>query len=88
LGNRLNRKEAVDVFKELVEGCKRFLDLNFVSITDSKAQTRMKSTGYETYIKCKPNKDLSQCLVPVLSKHELKMAELTNAIIVYKPKPG
>jgi glycine cleavage system regulatory protein len=82
----LNRNEAVDVFKDVVESCKRFLDLNFVSITDSKAENRKKSTGYEIYIKCNPNNNLKQCLTPILDKRQLKMAELENAIIVYKPK--
>jgi glycine cleavage system regulatory protein len=67
--------------------CSDFVNMGFVSITESTAQTRMKSTGYEIYIKCNPNKDLKQCLTRILNKHQLKMAELENAIIVYKPEP-
>ncbi|TRO51113.1 hypothetical protein E2P63_05260 [Candidatus Bathyarchaeota archaeon] len=61
--------------------------MDFVSLTDSMHQIRMKSTGYEIYIKCNPNNNLKQCLTPILDKRQLKMAELKNAIIVYKPKP-
>jgi hypothetical protein len=45
----------------------------------------MKSTGYEIYIKCYPTDDLRECLAPILAKHQLKMAELEKAIIIYKP---
>ena len=67
--------------------CSDYINMSFVSITDLTAQIRMKSTGYELYIKCNPSNKLKQCLTPVLDKRQLKMAELENAIIVYKPKP-
>jgi glycine cleavage system regulatory protein len=54
--------------------------MDFVSITDSTAQIRMKSTGYELYIKCAPSNGLKQHVTPILEKHQLKMAELKDAI--------
>ena len=63
-----------------------FLSLDFVSITDSSAQIRMKSAGYEIYIKCSLCDGLRECLAPVLEKHHLKMEELKGALIIYKPK--
>jgi hypothetical protein len=83
----VNRQEAIGVVSEVLNGCKCFIDVTHISITDSSAQHRMKSTGYEIYIKCFPNDDLRECLAPILAKHQLKMAELTQAIIIYKPKP-
>jgi hypothetical protein len=83
----VNRQEATGVLREVSDACIDYLSIDFISITDSRAQTRMKSTGYEIYIKCAPTYELKQCLVPVLEKHQLKMAELKEAIIIYKPKP-
>ena len=82
----MNRQEAASVFREVLNGCSDFIDLTFVSITDSTAQTHMKSTGYEIYIKCAPNENIGECLSPILAKHHLKMAEIEDAIIIYKPK--
>jgi hypothetical protein len=85
-GENVNRQEASRVLREVVNGCEGGFDLNFVSITDSTAQIRMKSTGYEIYVKCAPNDKIRECLPPILAKHQLKMAELEDAIIIYKPK--
>jgi glycine cleavage system regulatory protein len=82
----VNRQEAIGVLREALEDCSDFIRMDFVSITDSTAQIRMKSTGYELYIKCAPSNGLKQCLTPVLETHQLKMAELKDAIIIYKPK--
>ena len=82
----MNRQEATIILREVIYGCRDFVDVNFISITDSTAQTRMNSTGYEIYIKCAPNDKIRECLSPILAKHELKMAELEDAIIIYKPK--
>jgi hypothetical protein len=83
----VNRQEALGVLHEIANCCDEFRDTSVVSITDSTAQIRMKSTGYEIYMKCTPNDDKRRCLTPILEKHQLKMAELKDAIIVYKPKP-
>ena len=85
-GENVNRQEATGVFNEVMKTCSDYLSMGFVSITDSTAQIRMKSTGYEIYIKCVPSNSLKKCLAPVLQKHQLKMAELKEAIIIYKPK--
>ena len=82
----MNRQEATGVLREVIYGCRDYVDLNFISITDSTAQTRMNSTGYEIYIKCAPNENIGECLSPILAKHQLKMAELENAIVIYNPK--
>lgn len=82
----MNRQESAGVFREIGNCCRDLIDLDFVSITDSSAQVRMKSTGYEIYIKCIPNNNFRKCLMPILEKHQLKMAELKEAIIIYKPK--
>ncbi len=82
----MNRQEATGVLREVMNACRDFVAMDFVSITDSNAQTRMKSTGYEIYMKCALSKGLKQCLTPILDKHQLKMAELKEAIIIYKPK--
>ena len=82
----MNRHEAAVVLGEILRGCKELMDLNFVSITDLKAEIRMNSTGHEIYIKCCPNDDLRKRLAPILAKHQLKMAELKEAIIIYKPR--
>jgi len=82
----VNRREATGALREILNDCKDFVNMDFVSITDSKAQIRMKSTGYEIYIKCAPSIGLKQCLAPILEKHQLKMTELTKAIIIYKPQ--
>lgn len=82
----MNRQEATSVLREVLKDCSDFISMDFVSITDSTAQIRMKSTGYELYIKCAPSNGLKQCVIPILEKHQLKMAELKDAIIIYKPK--
>ncbi len=82
----MNRQEAASVLREVLNSCSDFLNCDFVSITDSTAQIRMKSTGYELYIKCAPNNGLKRCLAPILEKHQLEMAELKEAIIIYKHK--
>jgi hypothetical protein len=82
----MNRQEAIGVVGEVLNGCKCFIDVTHVSITDSTYQIRMKSTGYEIYIKCVPNDDIRECLTPILAKHQLKMAEFEKAIIIYKPE--
>jgi hypothetical protein len=82
----VNRQEATGVLREVMYDCRDFISMNFVHITDSSAQIRMKSTGYEIYMKCTPSNRLKQCLAPILEKHQLKMAELKDAIIIYKPK--
>jgi hypothetical protein len=82
----VNRQEVTGVLGEVMNACSDFVNMDFVSITDSNAQIRMKSTGYEIYIKCTPSEGLQQCLIPILEKRNLKMAELKDAIIVYKPK--
>jgi hypothetical protein len=87
MGENVNRQEALGVLHEIANCCDEFRDTSVVSITDSTAQIRMKSTGYEIYMKCTPNDDKRRCLTPILEKHQLKMAELKDAIIVYKPKP-
>ncbi len=84
----MNRHEATAVLREVINGCSDFVSMDFVSITDSAFQTRMKSTGYEIYIKCNSCSGLSNCLTPILEKHGLKMSELKDAIIIYKPKPA
>jgi hypothetical protein len=82
----VNRQEATGVLREVLDVCSDYLSMDFVSITDSGAQIRMKSTGYEIYIKCAPSNGLMWCLAPILEKHQLKMAELKEAIIICKPK--
>jgi glycine cleavage system regulatory protein len=82
----VNRQEVTGVLREVLKDCCDFIRMDFVSITDSTAQIRMKSTGYELYMKCAPSNGLQQCLTPILEKHQLKMAELKDAIIIYKPK--
>lgn len=82
----MNRQEATGVLREMLDGCSDFVSMDFVSITDSAFQIRMKSTGYEIYIKCNSCSGLRDCLAPILEKHKLKMAELKDAIIIYKPK--
>ncbi len=82
----MNRKKATGVLREILNESHGFIDLSFVSITDSTAQVRMKSTGYEIYIKCVPGEGLRDCLSPILARHCLQMAELKEAIIIYKPK--
>jgi hypothetical protein len=82
----MNRQEAIGVVGEVLNGCKCFIDVTHVSITDSTYQIRMKSTGYEIYIKCVPNDDIRECLTPILAKNQLKMAEFEKAIIIYKPE--
>jgi hypothetical protein len=82
----VNRKEATGVLSKVVTACGDFVNMDFVSITDSTAEARMKSTGYEIYMKCTPSEGLRQCLIPILEQHSLKMAELNEAIIIYKPK--
>ncbi len=83
----MNRQEATGVLREVLNGCSDFVSMDFVSITDSAFQTRMKSTGYELYIKCNSSSALRNCLAPILEKHGLKIEELKDAIIIYKPKP-
>jgi len=82
----MNRQEAICILREVMNACEGAFSLNFVSITDSTAQIRMKSTGYEIYIKFAPNDKIRECLSPIFAKHGLKMAELEDAIIIYKPK--
>ncbi len=83
----MNRHEATAVLRQVLNLCSDYVNITFVSITDSAFQTRMKSTGYEIYIKCTPCTGLRQSLEPTLEKHQLKMAEVKDAIIIYKPKP-
>jgi hypothetical protein len=87
MGENVNRQEALDVLHEIANCCDEFRDTSVLSITDSTAQVRMKSTGYEIYLKWTPNDARRRCLTPILEKHQLKMAELKDAIILYKPKP-
>ncbi len=68
----MNRQEATGVLREV--------------LNDSAFQTRMKSTGYEIYIKCNSCSELRDSLAPILERRKLKMAELKDAIIIYKPK--
>jgi hypothetical protein len=82
----VNRQEAIGVLHEIANCWDEFRDTIAVSTNDSTAQTRMKSTGYEIYMKCTPNEARRQCLTPILEKHQLKMAELKDAIVLYKPK--
>lgn len=82
----MNRHETAVVLGEILNGCKELMDINFFSITDSKAEIRMNSTGHEIYIKCPPKGSLRRCLAPILAKNQLKMAELKEAIIIYKPR--
>ncbi len=82
----MDRQEAIDVVSEVLKGCSCFIDVTHISITDSSAQIRMKSSGYEIYLKCFPNDDLRECLAPILEKRQLKMGELEKAIIIYTPE--
>lgn len=82
----MNRREATGVFREIAGNCSYLFNPDFISITDSSNAIRMESTGYEIYIKCPVNGELTQCLLPILEKHQLKLAELGNAIVIYKPK--
>ncbi len=84
----MNRQEATGVLREVLNSCSDYVNMDFVSITDSGALIRKKSSGYEIYIKCAPSNRLTRCLTPILEKHQLKMAELKEAIIIYKPKMG
>ena len=86
-GENLNRQEATGVLREVLSDCSEYIAINFVSLTDSNAQIRMKSTGHEIYIKCSLCDGLKQCLAPILEKRKLRMAEWKDAIIIYKPKP-
>ena len=86
-GDNVNRQEATGVLREVLSDCSEYIAINFVSLTDSNAQIRMKSTGYEIYIKCSLCEGLKQCLAPILEKRKLRMAEWKDAIIIYKPKP-
>ncbi len=83
----MNRQEATAVLREVLNDCSDYVNMDFVSITDSAFQTRLKSTGYEIYIKCNLRSGLQGCLAPILEKHGLEMAELKDAIIIYKAKP-
>jgi hypothetical protein len=82
----MNRQEATGVLREVLIACNDYVGINFISITDSNAQIRMKSTDYEIYLKCAPTDGLRKCLAPVLEKHQLNMGELKEAIVIYKPK--
>ena len=86
MGDNVKRHEAIGVLNEVMNECSDFVNMDFVSLTDSTHQTRMKSTGYEIYIKCTPSIALKRCLMPILEEKSLAMAELKNAIIIYKPK--
>ena len=81
----MDKTEAIGIVNEVLKGCSCFIDASHVSITDSSAQVRVKTTGYEVNIKCYPNDDIRECLEPILAKHQLKTAEFTEAIIIYKP---
>ena len=82
----MNRQEATGVLREVLTACSDFVNINFFSITDSNTQIRMKSTGYEIHTKCVLCDSLRQCLTPILEKHQLKMVESKEAIVIYKPK--
>jgi hypothetical protein len=82
----VNRQKVTRVLGEVMNACSDYVSIDFVSITDSTAQTRMKSTGYEIYIKCAPSDGLKKCLAPVLERHQLNMGELKEAIIIYAPR--
>jgi hypothetical protein len=86
MGENVNRQKALGVLHEIVNCCDEFRDIRAVSITDSTAQIRMKSTGYEIYMKCALNDARRRCLTPILEKHQLKIAKLKDAIILYKPE--
>jgi hypothetical protein len=68
----MNRQEATGVLREVLDNCRDFVSMDFVSITDSAFQTRMKSTGYEIYIKCNLCSELRNGLDLILEKHKLK----------------
>ena len=82
----MDRYEAAVIFREILSGCKELMDITSVSLTDSKSEIRMKSTGYELHIKCRSSDNLEQCLAPILAKHQLKMAKLKETIIIYEPE--
>ncbi len=82
----MNRQEATRVLREVLNGCADYINMDFVSLTDETHQIRMKSTGYEIYIKCAPCVGLTKCLTSILEKHHLKLAQLKDAIVIYKPK--
>ncbi len=81
----MEKQEAISVVGEVLKACSCFLDATKISITEVGAEIRVKSTGYEIYIKCYPNDDIRECLEPILAKHQLKMAEFTEAVVIYKP---
>ncbi len=43
---------ATGVPREVLNECCDYITIDFVSITDSTHENRIKSTGYELYIKC------------------------------------
>ena len=82
----MNRQEAVAVLREVLEACQDIMDMNYVSLNPSDAKIRKKSYDYELHIKCVLNSSLKRCLTPILEKHQLRMKELSGAIIIYTPE--
>ncbi len=58
----MNGQEATGVLREVQNEFSDYLNINFVSLTDSAFQTRVKSTGYKIYVKCDVCGGLMDCL--------------------------
>jgi hypothetical protein len=80
----LDRKEAVTVLREIYESCES-IDETWVAIM-SPDSDEVISKGYQLHIRTSKMQDLDKkCVENILHKHGLKLKEITDTAIIYRP---
>jgi len=83
----LDRKEAVMILREIYETCEN-LDETWVALMPPNADDII-SDGYQLHIRTPKMQDFDRkCVEDILHKHGLKLKEITDTAIIYRPISG
>jgi hypothetical protein len=79
----LNRIEAVQVVKDLFDGC-IYLDGHSISLKIPSIPNDL-SKGYQIHIQIPQDEIVQNCVQDILEKYKLGLAEKDGWMIIYKP---
>jgi hypothetical protein len=82
----MDRKEAIDVLRDVLAECSGSLLERCVSLSPVNPKTLTDYGQYEVRISCMVDDDLRRCINTVVNKHKLAMRQNGNEVIIYRPQ--
>jgi hypothetical protein len=80
----LDRTEAVNVLKQILESCRAVDGQNLLLLPPSAAN--LQTNGYQIHLKMKLVGIERKCIQKILEEHQLIIKEIEDTTIIYKPE--